>query len=349
MKHCKQKRTAQLAQSAQLAQPGWGLKAGVLACGLFISSAHAEISFQFQYGDPAGMGFLDPTYGQARQAVLNTAASNFSHMFGSHFSNSGTIVLKAAATDDPYGSIMASAGSMIGPGPGTAGFNLDEVIRTKLQTGADLNGSDADGVVNINFGKPWNTDFNTPASPDSYDFYTTLYHEFTHALGFSSSIESSGASSFGGQSWDAFDSFITDKYGNKIIDPTTFTLNQSAWDAGSIGDYAGGGGEGLFFDGPNADAAYGNQRVTLYTPAEWNEGSSVSHIDPRMDGMGALMMGPFTGTGPRTHDYSAVEVGILTDLGYAAVVPEPETYTMMLAGLAICGWIARRRKIRYLE
>jgi hypothetical protein len=67
-----------------------------------------------------------------------------------------------------------------------------------------------------------------------------------------------------------------------------------------------------------------------------------------MAGMGETMMGPFTGTGPRTHDYSAVEVGIMADLGYAPAVPEPETYSMMLAGLALCSWVARRRKIEHL-
>ena len=37
---------------------------------------------------------------------------------------------------------------------------------------------------------------------------------------------------------------------------------------------------------------------------------------------------------------------MLRDLGYTAVaaVPEPETYAMMLAGLGLLGWAARRRK-----
>jgi hypothetical protein len=308
-------------------------------------SSHAAITFQFEYDDPVGTGFLDREYGAARQAALNTAATTFSSMFGSHFSNSGIITLKATASDDPYGATMASAGSLVGPGPGAPGFNLDEVIRTKLQkNGMDLNGKDADGVVNVNFGKLWNVDLNTPTSSDQYDFYTTLYHEFTHALGFTSTIEESGASLFGKPSWGSFDSFITDKHGNKIIDPVTFTLDQSAWNAGKVGDWGGGGSEGLFFDGSNAVAANGGYLVTLYTPSEWNEGSSVSHLDDRMPGIEETMMGPFTGTGPRIHDYSAVEVGILTDLGYVPAVPEPETYSMLLAGLVTCGWIARRRK-----
>jgi hypothetical protein len=57
-----------------------------------------------------------------------------------------------------------------------------------------------------------------------------------------------------------------------------------------------------------------------------------------------MMMLSASGTGPYARDYSAVEVGMLADLGYAAVVPEPETYAMLLAGLGAVGWVARRRR-----
>ena len=81
-------------------------------------------------------------------------------MFGSHFSNSATIVLTAKAQNDPYSGTLASASSYF-TNPGSAGFNLGEVVRTKLQTGIDLNGNVADGVVTVNFGADWELDFNT--------------------------------------------------------------------------------------------------------------------------------------------------------------------------------------------
>jgi hypothetical protein len=186
---------------ARLARLAWN-STFFIGC-LAVPVAHAAITFQFEYGDPVGKGFKDPVYGAARQAALNTAASTFSSMFGSHFNNSGTITLKATASDDPYGSTMASAGSFAAPGS-SPGFNLGEVVRTKLQNnGLDLNGNKADGVVNVNFGKLWNVDFNTPASSNENDFYTTIYHEFTHALGFSSIIEESGVelTLFRGRFW----------------------------------------------------------------------------------------------------------------------------------------------------
>ena len=320
----------------------------VLSSALFMSClagpAHAVITFQFNYTDPAGIGFFDPVYGTNRQAALNTVASAFSDMFGSHFNATGTIVLDAGTNDSP--GVLAGATSNL-TNPGTPGFNLGEVVRTKLQTGVDLNESHADGRVSINFNEPWASDINSPPTPYSgqFDLYGTLYHEFTHTLGFSSGNISESGDPFVGTkesgSWNTFASYIVDRHDVKIIDPTTFALNQASWDVSSTGDFSSrNDGEGLFFDGPNAIAANNGFLVTLYTPSPWENGSSVSHLDPSF---GALMT-PSAGTGLQPHDYSPIEIGILKDLGYVSAVPEPETYSMLLAGFAVCGWIARRRQ-----
>jgi hypothetical protein len=58
-----------------------------------------------------------------------------------------------------------------------------------------------------------------------------------------------------------------------------------------------------------------------------------------------MMMLAASDTGPYARDYSAVEIGILHDIGYTVTaVPEPETYAMMLAGLGLLGWVTRRKK-----
>ncbi|MDN5882918.1 MAG: ribonuclease E, partial [Nitrosospira sp.] len=82
MKRQKQTRIARVV----CAMMNGGLLAGCLS---FVPAAHAAITFQFQYADPAGTGFLDAANGPSRQTALNTAASTFSDMFGRHFSNSG--------------------------------------------------------------------------------------------------------------------------------------------------------------------------------------------------------------------------------------------------------------------
>lgn len=325
------------------------LRGGFLAgCLSLASSAQAGINFEFQYNDAVGVGFLDPIHGVERRAALETAGSTFSNMFGSHFSNSGTIVLEAAAIAKP--GTLAEAATFI-LNPGSPGFNLEEVIRTKLQTGVDLNESKADGTLSVNFDEAWALDYNSPPSSNSgtYDFYSTMNHEFTHALGFVSTISGSGEPLFKSTaSWNTFDSLISNLNGEWIIDDT-FALNQSRWDSGRVGNVAAGGSDGLFFAGPNAVAANEGTPVMLYTPEEWNEASSVSHLDHRISSLEGLMMAPEAGPGLHARDYDAIEVGILTDIGYAAVVPEPQTYALMLAGLALLGWAARNRKIENLK
>ncbi len=59
----------------------------------------------------AGVGFLDPTEGAARQAALDTAGNLYSNLFGNYFSNSGTIDMSVTSTDNPASGILASAGS----------------------------------------------------------------------------------------------------------------------------------------------------------------------------------------------------------------------------------------------
>jgi hypothetical protein len=317
-----------------------GLFAGCLLSSLV---THAAVNFQFEYVDDPGTGFLDPVHGASRQAALNTAGSTFSTMFGNHFTNAGTVVLEARATNNPNsGELAAAAGELVGSG--LPGFNLGEVVRTKLQTGVDLNGNRADGSVDINFGNEWELDFNKPASNAQYDFYSTLFHEFTHTLGFASSIGEFGDPVFGSASagsWNTFDRFIVDKNGTRIIDPASFAINQTRWNEGSVG--GAGPAEGLFFDGANAVAANGGRVVSLYTPEIWEEGSSISHLDSQDPAYANMMMLPTSSTGPYARDYSPVEAGILQDLGYTAVIPEPEVYSMMLVGLSLLGWAARRK------
>lgn len=103
----------------------------------------------------------------------------------------------------------------------------------------------------------------------------------------------------------------------------------------------------MFFNGSFAVAANGGNAVGLFTPNPWEDGSSVSHTDddnPAIKGQMMTAKGP---TGPWPRDYSAIEVGMMRDLGYIAVtaVPEPQTYAMMLLGVGLIGAIARRRKV----
>jgi hypothetical protein len=320
------------------------LKGGLLSVLVaFGAAAQASISFQFDYsGNTPGVGFLDPVLGAARQQALTDAGNLYASMFGSYFSNSGIVTMAVTSTDDANSDTLASAGSEL-LGNGTPGFTVVDVVRTKLLTGVDENGATADGSVDVNWGHAWALDPNTPASNAEFDFFAAISHELTHALGFSSLVNQDGTDIFGNSNpgeYGAFDAFLVDLFGSSLIDANG-NLDSNAWIAASTG------GSSLFFNGANAVAANGGNLVGLYSPTTWSEGSSGSHLDTDNPLFSTSMMKHNRDFGPETRVFSAVEVGMLMDLGYLAAsqsVPEPQSYALFLAGLGVMGAVMRRRR-----
>ena len=317
-------------------------------CATFANAAQASITFEFDFGANTGTGFWDATLGSSRQAALNSAAQMFSTMWSSHFTNSGTIEISVSSTND-HTNTLASAGSYQ-LFSDTNGFSIANVVQTKLLGGGDLNGSSADGTLDINFGHAWQLNSSAPVADGfngQYDFYSVIEHEFTHLLDFEASLSEDGTSLYGygnGKQWTTFDSFLTNKNGTKIIN-ADYSVNKSAWNSASVGSGTAGGG--TYFAGAHAVAANGGQLVALNSPSSFNAGSSISHLDPNESAFDGMMMEPSVSTGPAARNYSAVEIGIMQDLGYTAVaaVPEPESCVMMICGLVLLGSIARRQQL----
>jgi len=328
-------------------------RAGLLVCGLAMgSAAQANITFEFDYSaNAAGVGFLDASYGAVRKAALTDAGNRFSDMFGSFFSNIATIQLSVSSFDNANTNTLAYAGTSYSyplSSKSTGGFVLTEITKSKLQSGVDRNGSQSDATLNVNWGYAWDIDPNVN-NTSQFDFYSVINHELTHTLGFGSTIDSTGADLFGvGLSqpglWNSFDQFLTDGNGNAVIDHGTHLTNQTTWAQASVG------GSSLYFNGANAVAANGGNLVGLYSPTTWQDGSSASHLDTVAAAYSGMMMTHSIGPGVEERGYSAVEVGILTDLGYTRIapVPEPESYAMLLAGLGLLGFVRARTRGRAL-
>lgn len=232
------------------------------------------------------------------------------------------------------GSTLASAGSdLVDTVPGFYGT----VVQQKILTGVDANGSAADGQIDWNFGYSWA--LGNTVAPNQYDFESTALHELLHSFGFLSVIDSAGNNT--DPNWTTFDSFVVAYDGTNTVSPINHTTY--VWNTAYNSDLTGGSGPygGLYFGGPNAEAAYGGKPVPLYTPRPWESGSSMSHLDDAtFTGANSQLMNAVSDTGLGIRTLSTIEIGILKDLGYTMTSP-PQTLAIVIIGFA---FIRRRRR-----
>jgi len=241
-----------------------------------------------------------------------------------------TLTFDVTAEKAPSSATLASTGSDLTST--SAGFYYT-VVQNKILTGVDSNGSAADGYVDVNLGIPWA--YGSSVSSSQYDFTSTAMHEMMHALGFLSYVDAPGSSwNSRGTNWTTFDSFIMTNTKTKVIG------TNKKWNTAYNKNLTGSSG-GLYFGGTNAVAANGGLLVPLYTPSPWESGSSVTHLDDStFTGAKTQLMNAMADTGRGIRVLSAIELGILKDIGYT-VVPVPATAgTLFFIGFAFL----RRRK-----
>ncbi len=314
---------------------------GALTAGLlsYHPEAHAALTFTFNYSAD-DIGFSDATYGAERRAALEAAANDLGSYFTAYNAN---IEFYVISENDPESSTLASAGSSFNVIPGTF---QQSVVQTKILTdgATDPNGSAADGNIYWNFGSAWDSSDNV--STDKFDLKSTAMHELLHAFGFASMV-GNGGTGLQNQApgtpdtWTMFDSFLTDADGNPLIG------SDGVFQLAEVDDLAGGTGDnGVFFSGPNAMAANGGNRVNLYSPEFWEPGSSISHLDDDAFISQTLLMEAAAETGIGARTLSAIELGILKDIGYTKVAPVPVPAAIWLMGTGLLMLFGMRRRRR---
>jgi hypothetical protein len=292
------------------------LTALALAASLSAAPAHAALTFGFIFQDP-----LPAAVTAERRIAVETAGALYSQMFATHFSNTATINLAVTFLDNPNSPELMSAGTL---SEGPNGFGNSEL--TRLQALGAVSSLPAVGILNVNFGYKWELNPNSVPDPaDTFDFYAAFNHELTHALGYSSGIGL--VPDYNKREWAKWDQFMVDSQGRRLVNDS-FELQQVPYEQ----TFA----DGSFFAGPNAMAANGGKPVAI--------DGSYSHINPNV--FPADIMRPGRGFGPDVRELSAVDLGIMKDLGYTSVsaVPEPGTYAMVLVGLGFVSFAAKRRK-----
>jgi hypothetical protein len=276
-------------------------------------ATQAEIVFEFDYSTSAE--FNDPNDGPIRRQALEDAA----WLLGSQFNNDATLQISVTTENNPESDTLASAASNSSEIPEDFFGFYPSVVESKVLQGVDSNGEEPDGVVTINFGIDW--DLDDEVGEDLFDFKATMIHELLHALGFSSSISPDGVDIFEtppGEPgvWGKFDQFVSDSEQNFVIDEN-YVLDPEIWNEISLGGSSPDGG--IFFAGPRTLEANNNDPVGLYSPTEWSEGSSGSHLDDDNQVLAGMLMLAATNEGQYTRSLSDIERAILADLGYDVV------------------------------
>ena len=173
-----------------------------------------------------------------------------------------------------------------------------------------VNDYEIDANFNKDFGNWYfGTDGNTPA--DQYDFVSVVLHEMAHGLGFIGNFYSSkdgkGGYSSGVDNFPAaFDLFVENKSGNKLINTKLFTnpsipLNQnltSGW--------------------LNFDLLVAGQLPKLYAPKKWDGGSSIYHLDDATypAGTANALMTHASDMGEAIHDPGPYTMAIMNEIGW---------------------------------
>ena len=135
--------------------------------------------------------------------------------------------------------------------------------------GRDLDKNNSEIVIQVNSLAPWNTRNDGAPSGSEFDLKSVFIHELGHGLGFLST--------------DSYDQFFG--FGS-IEQPTPFDAYLQLDDGRRLSDLPSPSLElgkaltnNLSWSGPKAIAVNGGVKPKIYTPARYESGSSVSHLD----------------------------------------------------------------------
>jgi hypothetical protein len=193
-------------------------------------------------------------------------------VWASHFSSSVTVTIDASWVEIGASNVLGSAR----PGSYFAGYDgapdstlwYPSALANAL-AGRDLDKKQAEMIIQVNAGANWNTRNDGLSYSQEYDLQSVFIHEMAHGLGFLSTDSYDPTFGFG-----------------RIEEPTPFDAYALVEDGRRLSDLPSPSIElgvalrsPLVWSGALGVAANGGVRPLLFTPKEYEEGSSVSHLD----------------------------------------------------------------------
>lgn len=272
-----------------------------------------NITFTITYQDVVNdnnIGFDDPNLGAARRATVDAVLAYIDGILNEN----GSCDIVFAPSVLAGGETLATMGTFYFTGePGyQTGFST-----THITTGVDPLEGTPDITGQVDFGNPLFIGEGTPPN-GQFDFFSLILHECTHGLGFTSLTAANGSSRLSPNAYSELDRLMTTGNGKDLFPD----VSGSPSFLGIASDLTG-GDNGVFFLGSEAinalNVTKGGLAPQMNTPGMFLTGTSLSHWDS-VAHFGSVMV-PALVSGTAVREYSNVELGALSDLGYVNVVP----------------------------
>ncbi len=279
---------------------------------VYLSAPQAILDGSVEIKTRFDLVFSDDVPAEA-QAAMRFAAD----IWGSYLDSDVPVRVAIDWQDRDDNRLLASAGpaTLFRDFTGSTPNTWYPVALAEAIAGRDLNATgDADINVNANSTANWyfGTDGNTPRR--NIDLVTVMLHELGHGLGFLSSVDTINENQLAigfGDRFIVYDLFLEASGGVPLADQGVFSSpSEALLMAVTSND--------LTFDGLRANEENESEEVPIFSPANFDRGSSVSHLNESSYRAGTenALMTPFLSAGEAVHDPGPVTLGIFEDMGW---------------------------------